>query len=171
MRNREFSAPLMLLTFLDRATEAETIAQLQIVLETTPKKPTGGRTKIKRYGWSYEHPPKSIDMWPDWIEAIRVRLPVKCNYSECSVTINEYAKGAWIDPHIDSEDFGDTIQIVSLGAPAVMKFTCDGEESREEPLFPGSVLVLEGELRHKFKHQVLPVNATRYSIVFREKKT
>jgi len=126
------------------------------------------RSAVLRFGWSYEFPLKKLDAWPQWLETLREKLPHPCAAEHCAITLNEYRPGHAITPHIDSELFRENIQIVSVGAAAEMKFAL-GDATEEIKLVHGSVCVISGEARHKWTHEILPVPALRYSIVFRER--
>lgn len=69
------------------------------------------------------------------------------------LTVNVYAPGEGIRPHVDLERFEDGIAILSLGSAAVMVFTKD--ECHERLLLqPGDVLLLEGDARYDWKHGI-----------------
>ena len=125
------------------------------------------RSCVLRYGWGYEAPVKQLAPWPDWIEAIRNKLPHMVFAPQCAVTVNEYRKGHRISCHVDAELFGEIIQTVSIGSSAMLRFT-RGAEKREFELENGSLCVISGDARHLWHHEILPVEGLRYSIVFRE---
>ena len=67
----------------------------------------------------------------------------------------EYRPGSGIFAHVDQEVFGDTIASVSLGSTCVMRFS-HGKSARVEELLlePRSVIVLSGEARWAWKHEI-----------------
>lgn len=130
------------------------------------------RSKVLRYGWTYESAkdavPKRLDAWPDWLEKLRLLLPHPPSIEGCAITLNEYAPGYRIGSHVDSLRVSEAIQSISLGSEAVLKFTRPDYEAVTVTLVPGTLCVLTGEARYKWFHEVLPVQGLRYSIVFRE---
>jgi hypothetical protein len=85
-----------------------------------------------------------------------------------AVTVNEYLTGQMIHPHIDAREAGPVITVLSLLSPAVMVFT-RGADRFEVGLPPRSLVQMRDEIRNDWHHAILPVEATRYSIVFRGK--
>jgi alkylated DNA repair dioxygenase AlkB len=85
-----------------------------------------------------------------------------------AVTVNEYLAGQRIHPHIDAPEAGPVITVLSLLSPAVMVFTC-GDAKFEIGLPPRSLVQMRDVIRTDWYHAILPVEATRYSIVFRGK--
>lgn len=84
-----------------------------------------------------------------------------------SLTINEYFTGQAIAPHIDSPMSGPIIAVLSLKSPAEMVFEKPKETSRKFLLEPRSLVAMREKVRYDWKHSILPVMSTRYSIVFR----
>jgi alkylated DNA repair protein alkB family protein 8 len=83
------------------------------------------------------------------------------------VTVNQYYPGQIIKPHYDAPNCGPSILVLSLLAPATMRFYRDGFDTRAFELPPRSLSVMTGESRYLWMHAVDPVEAERYSIVFR----
>lgn len=85
-----------------------------------------------------------------------------------SVTVNEYLKGQVIRAHVDAIGGGPVITVLSLGAPADMVFRRQNvEKCYTVHLQPRSLIQMRGDLRYKWTHEILPVAARRYSVVFR----
>lgn len=82
-----------------------------------------------------------------------------------SVTINEYLEGQSIPYHIDREQAGETIYVISLLSDAVLKFK-KGFEIRKHFMPRYSLVEFSGELRWKWRHS-LTADSKRYSIVLR----
>jgi len=141
------------------------LAELAPIRATSLKQ---DRSKILRYGWSYEKPAKLLPQWPSWLEDLRQGLPHVASTSTTAITINEYAPGHCIGPHVDSDLFGEPIQILSLGAPAVMRFMNETKSLPFLELPPGSLLSLSNGARWCWRHAIESVSGLRYSIVFRE---
>lgn len=67
--------------------------------------------------------------------------------------INEYTRKQGIAKHIDSPVFGPTIISISLGDPTIMTFS---RENYKIPVVcnPGSLLVMTGESRYQWTHEI-----------------
>lgn len=83
-----------------------------------------------------------------------------------AVTVNEYVTGQIIHPHIDAPAAGPVITVLSLLSPAMMAFTL-GHERFEVKLPARSLVQMRDTIRNDWKHEILPVAALRYSVVFR----
>lgn len=135
-------------------------------------KDTGGRSTIQRYGDSRSYSNYIVsDVIPEHFVALGARL---CEHNllvtpPCSVTINEYAPGDVIRAHIDDRHAGRVITVLSLGSPATMLFKLKGAQRLERvvELPPRSVVQLRDDIRFTWTHEILPVPARRYSVVFR----
>ncbi|CAN0878036.1 Alkylated DNA repair protein ALKBH8 homolog [Linum grandiflorum] len=73
---------------------------------------------------------------------------------------NRYQPGEGICAHVDLMRFEDGIAIVSLESPCVMHFSratqesCDEEEKVAVYLSPGSLVLLSGDARYAWKHEI-----------------
>jgi len=153
----------ILTEFTTEGQERTLLSQIEAVLLNSPKNQHEGREKIVRYGWDYTNTTKKLADIPKFLRD----LVPDCD----SVTINEYLRGQRISPHIDSKEFGD-IFILSLLAGVTMRFTSPYGEPKDFLLPRRSLAVMSGELRHKWKHETLPLEADkRISIVYRTKLT
>ena len=84
-----------------------------------------------------------------------------------SITVNAYFQGQTITPHIDAPECGLVIAVVSLVAPATMRFTGPAN-GFDVVLPPLSVVFMRDKIRYKWNHEILPLEADRrYSVVFR----
>lgn len=71
------------------------------------------------------------------------------------VIVNEYNAGEGISAHVDADCFGDMIAVISLGSGTVMRFThVDTGEEESYYIPPRSLLIMEGEARTKWKHEI-----------------
>lgn len=132
--------------------------------------PMKTRSRILRYGYTYENKPKKIHRpWPSWL--ISLRRLVRRTFADGeydAVTLNEYPPGSEIEEHLDSLAFED--EIVSLGLGAVGLFSVSFSSSEEDesrcvmPMRPGDLLRLKRRVLHGCKNMS---DAVRYSIVFR----
>lgn len=115
---------------------------------------------VQVYGYHYNHTKRAayqIGDLPPWTSDLAMRLwrdgllPNVPN----QMVANDYHPGAGIFAHVDQAVFGDTVASVSFGSTCVMQFS-DGESERMEQLLlePRSVLVLSGEARWSWTHQI-----------------
>lgn len=132
------------------------------------------RSRILRFGYDYQEKDVWLGEPPVWTyEAI--------GYSGESVTINEYAPGHGIRPHVDSFKFDDEIRVLNLGSHATMQLIPPSKVATEVFIPRRSVTLLYGEVRRKWKHGIesraFDINPsgirvdreTRYSIVYRKR--
>lgn len=80
--------------------------------------------------------------------------------------INLYAPGQGLAAHIDTVEAGDEIAVLSLMHHARMRWTFD-ERAEVRDMPARSLVLMRGARRWQWKHEVLPVDETRVSIVFR----
>jgi alkylated DNA repair dioxygenase AlkB len=120
--------------------------------------------QVQQYGYKYDYKKRQVtpDMWlgplPAWLGVLceqlldRRQLPRPAN----QVIVNEYMAGQGITPHVDCVPcFEDTIASLSLGSPCVMRFTrVKTREAVEMLLEPRSMLVLSGEARYQWRHEI-----------------
>ena len=137
-------------------------------------KDTAGRSTIQRYGDPRVYSNHIVSATiPEHFVALGARL---CELEllptpPLSITVNEYKPGDVIRAHIDEPSAGKVITVLSLGSPATMVF------KRKDPpderavisvvLPPRSVVQMRDEIRFMWTHEILPVPAHRYSVVFR----
>lgn len=70
------------------------------------------------------------------------------------VIVNEYKRNQGISAHTDKNIFGPIIAIISLGSYAEMIFRKEGETPIVQPLEPGSLLIISGEMRDEWTHEI-----------------
>uniref|UniRef100_A0A1J3CCY0 Uncharacterized protein P8A3.02c n=1 Tax=Noccaea caerulescens TaxID=107243 RepID=A0A1J3CCY0_NOCCA len=71
--------------------------------------------------------------------------------------VNLYQPGEGICAHVDLLRFEDGIAIVSLESPCVMRFSpaeADEAEDVDVLLSPGSLILMSGEARYQWKHEI-----------------
>ena len=118
-------------------------------------------TKLSRrtqhFGYEYDYKSRKVPVSAsplggpikqiaDYLAQYNILNPTQC-------IVNEYTKTQGISGHTDSFIFGDTVVSVSLSAPCEMIFTKDGVEKRIT-LMPRSMLVMSGEARNSWKHEI-----------------
>lgn len=108
---------------------------------------------------------------PEWISELFLPL-INANLiteNPFGIAINEYKKGQKIAAHIDKPISGPIVTILSLKSNATMVFKRKGYENISIDLTPRSIVQIKDEIRNDWTHEILPVNDTRISIIFRSK--
>ena len=127
---------------------------------------------VDREAWSNSHPTRRTQHYgrlydygtmqatqaapplPSWTQTITARLCGGGSPPE-QMIVNEYVPGVGIGKHIDSPAFGEPIISVSLGSAVVMRFeSADGRASMDAPLPRRSALILTGESRWQWTHEI-----------------
>ena len=109
---------------------------------------------------------------PDWLLPLRDRAAAFARVPAedfVQALLIRYDPDAGIGWHRDRPQFGKVVGL-SLGAAVTMRLrrrTGTGFERRSLPLPPGSIYLLDGEVRREWEHSIAPVAATRRSITFR----
>lgn len=156
--------------FIDASEEQSLLPRL-VVADKSRSFNHSGRNCVQRYGSRVpynnymisEHIPQHFENMCQKLVELNL-LALKPD----SVTVNEYLKGQIIQPHVDALGGGPVITILSLGAPADMVFRRKNvEKCYTVNLQPRSLIQMRGDLRYKWTHEILPVAARRYSVVFR----
>jgi alkylated DNA repair dioxygenase AlkB len=93
-------------------------------------------------------------------------LPAK-SADDVQCIINNYEKGQGISPHTDAKIFGDTIISISLLSECTMSFTHPTKITQSLTLAPRSLLLMQGEARHQWKHSIPSCKERRVSLTFR----
>ena len=115
---------------------------------------------VQIYGYSYDHHKRCayrIGDLPVWAADMATRL-WQDGLMPCvpeQMVVNDYPPGVGIFEHVDAELFGDTVVSLSLGSTCVMQFQDKESDRREELLLePRSAIVLAGEARTRWTHQI-----------------
>ena len=109
---------------------------------------------------------------PDWLLPLRERAAAFAGVRAeefVQALLIRYDPGAAIGWHRDRPQFGKVVGL-SLGAEVAMRLrrrAGKGFERRALPLPPGSIYLLDGEVRREWEHSIAPVAETRRSITFR----
>lgn len=95
---------------------------------------------------------------PAWAQPLAARLVAK-GYMDSApnkLIVNEYEPGQGIAPHVDCVPcFGPVVCSVTIGSQCVMELSAvDGDEAESLLLEPGSLLVLRGDSRYKWRHAI-----------------
>lgn len=166
------------------------LAEQQTLTQQIDSQPwqTEMRRRVQHHGYRYDYKRRRIEeeMYlgplPDWADQLAGRLHFEGYLPELpdQVIVNEYEPGQGINPHIDCVPcFGDVIASLSLLSACVMDFThAKTGEKVSHLLRARSLLVMQGEARHGWKHGIAPrktdqidgfslPRARRISITFR----
>lgn len=131
-----------------------------------PRKKKGGRrSSIQRYGTKVYPDNYVSNEIPEHLIFLAEKLEPIIGHLPLSVTINTYLPQESILPHVDLGE--GPVSIISLLSPAEMVLTKD-KERIQFTLPPRSLYVLKDEHRVDWKHEILPLQSLRYSIVFRD---
>ncbi len=127
--------------------------------------------RVQHFGYKYDYSARRLDdsahigPLPDWLArlALRVRSATS-EEAKClldaqrpfeQAIINEYERGQGIAPHVDRDCFGPVVATVSLGSAVNMDFRCDAtSDGYVQRLEPGSLLLLHGVARSKWRHGI-----------------
>jgi alkylated DNA repair dioxygenase AlkB len=117
---------------------------------------------VQIYGYTYVHAKRAIlriGELPVWSQELAARLQRDGLMPALpdQLVVNDYQPGCGIFRHLDVDVLGDVVVSVSLGSTCVMQFT-HMESGRQEQLLlePRSVLVLTGEARWAWQHEIPP---------------
>jgi alkylated DNA repair dioxygenase AlkB len=129
------------------------------------------RSKVLRYGdktmCENNHISNEIPLFMDSV-CNKLVYDNILSYKPDTININEYLKGDFIGSHIDRVASGPIVTILSLNSKATMVFS-SGKESFELILLPKMLIQMKSVIRWHWRHSILPVENTRYSVVFRNK--
>lgn len=128
-------------------------------------RPHGGRSRVLRFGYSYDEPHTFSVERPVWISDLTLgRAALRPFDNHESVTINEYREGDGIDSHVDSLAFEERIGVLSLGGQGLLKFDDLGGAFTVPAR---SFWLIEREAR-QMRHSLRCTAGPRWSIVFRK---
>jgi alkylated DNA repair dioxygenase AlkB len=139
-----------------------------------------GKRRVVSFGWHYDfsarHLRKAEDI-PDFLLQLR-RVAAAFAGTEPEefqhVLVTEYGPGAGIGWHRDKAVFGEVVG-VSLLSPCVLRFRRAAGVKKWEraniSAAPRSAYLLSGPARYEWEHSIPAVDASRYSVTFRNLKT
>lgn len=131
---------------------------------------TGKDRSILRFGETLSYSSNKVsDTIPEMLMKLTQKIEDDGFVSDIRhVTVNRYDVGQSIAFHVDSKEAGDVITVLSLASDAVMLFKDNKGKVSRQPVPANSLLQMTDEHRYKMKHSIEPVQAVRYSIVFRK---
>jgi alkylated DNA repair dioxygenase AlkB len=123
------------------------------------------KRRVQHYGYRYDYKARRVDdsmylgALPSFAMPVARRLVERSLFPQLpdQLIVNEYLPGQGITAHIDCEPcFAETIAMVSLGSAYEMEFIHSETKDNVRPilLLPGSVLVISGEARYHWLHQI-----------------
>ena len=145
------------------------------------------KRRTQHYGFEYDYksrnklnPAEPFEPYMNRLVA-KINRETELNFHPDQMIINEYKPGQGISAHIDNPRiFSDTICGISLGSGAEMVFKC-GSDVRSYYLKPRSLIVMQGDARYKYTHEIpgkkidtigsiRKPRSTRISLTFRKTK-
>jgi len=122
------------------------------------------KRRVQHYGYRYDYTARTVDpsMYlgplPTWARALAARLVADGHMAAApdQLIVNEYEPGQGINAHVDCVPcFGPVVCSVTLGSQCVMELSpVEGGEAESLLLERGSLLVLGGEARYKWRHGI-----------------
>jgi alkylated DNA repair dioxygenase AlkB len=122
------------------------------------------KRRVQHYGYRYDYKARKVDpsMYlgplPVWAQPLASRL-VADGYMPAApdqLIVNEYEPGQGITAHVDCVPcFGPVVCSVTLGSQCVMELSAlEGNGVESLLLERGSLVVLAGEARYKWRHAI-----------------
>lgn len=122
------------------------------------------KRRVQHYGYKYDYrarrvePSMYLGTLPEWAQVLAKRFSAEGYMAERAdqMIVNEYLPGQGIARHVDCVPcFADTILSLSLGSACEMQFAHVKTKQRKSLLLePGSLLVMQGEARHRWQHGI-----------------
>ena len=165
------------LAYLQDSITPEHHDQLIAIIDQQPW-PTDLRRRVQHYGYRYDYKSRSVDAsqflgpLPTWSIPFLKQIQKDGLIEQLpdQLIINEYEPGQGISAHIDCRPcFGETILSLTLGSSCMMEFT-RAEEKVALLLQPRSLLIMQGEARHLWKHGIPARKTDTYAGLSLERK-
>ncbi len=118
------------------------------------------KRRVQHYGYVYDYATKQLSLGPPLPNAVDFLLNRLMSRSlfytrPNQIIVNEYMRKQGLSPHVDNSAlFGPQIATLSLGTSCEMVFRKKGQRKVSLRLPPRSLLVLEGEARHRWTHEI-----------------
>lgn len=145
--------------FVDQAEEQDLLA----AIDAAPWR-SDLKRRIQHYGWRYDYraravsPDMDLGPLPTWAARLAAKVGAHAEFGATpdQVIVNEYLPGQGISAHVDCEPcFGPAIASLSLGGPVEMVFRKRStDEKRQVILYPLMLLILSGEARYDWTHEI-----------------
>ena len=127
------------------------------------------------FGWRYQIYKRTLTPAPEMLPFVRELRDNSARSASIDASsldqavIIRYPVGAGIGPHIDAACFGPVVLDVSLVSACEITFTLPRVGQHRKVLEPRSLLVLRGDARYRWKHELPEVRRERISILFRSR--
>lgn len=160
--------------FISADEERELLAHVEAGIPggRSTRRPTKQRNIVQRWGSDKPYYNDVLSpVIPEHFQFLLDRL-VEQNHVDGppdSVTLNQYLKNQAISAHIDKPDAGKVITVLSLVSPATLVFRLQ-QKSFSVELPARSLVQMRDDIRYNWTHEILPVTAVRYSLVFRNSR-
>jgi alkylated DNA repair dioxygenase AlkB len=136
------------------------------------------KRRVQEYGALYDYETHQVKKntrsgLPDFLVPYVERISPYLSMPIDQAFVNEYVHHQGIGAHIDNpEDYGPEILSLSLGAPCVIIFAKPGEEPQHILVPPRALLIMSGEARYKWTHEIPYAKTVRWPVdqVFRRSK-
>jgi alkylated DNA repair dioxygenase AlkB len=122
------------------------------------------KRRVQHYGYRYDYTARTVDpsMYlgplPAWAQALATRLVAEGHMAATpdQLIVNEYEPGQGIHAHVDCIPcFGPVVCSVTLGSQCLMELSSVERGEVEALLLErGSLLVLAGDARYKWRHGI-----------------
>ena len=122
------------------------------------------KRRVQHYGYRYDYTARKVDPTmflgplPEWAQPLAARLVADGHMPTApdQLIVNEYEPGQGISAHVDCVPcFGPVVCSLTLGSQCVMELTSVAGDGAESLLLErGSLLVLNGESRYKWRHAI-----------------
>jgi alkylated DNA repair dioxygenase AlkB len=122
------------------------------------------KRRVQHYGYRYDYKARKVDpsMYlgplPPWAQTLAARLVADGHMGAApdQLIVNEYEPGQGINAHVDCVPcFGPVVCSVTLGSQCVMELSAVEREAVQSLLLErGSLVVLAGESRYKWRHAI-----------------
>jgi alkylated DNA repair dioxygenase AlkB len=139
-----------------------------------------GKRRTVSFGWRYDfsqHKALPADPIPEFLRDVCRKVRDESGFELRDLEqalVTEYAPGAPIGWHKDRPVFGSVMGL-SLASPCTFRLRRFEGKSRWDRVSlrvePRSAYLLSGPARWKWEHSIPPVDALRYSITFRNRRS
>lgn len=131
------------------------------------------KRRTQHYGWTYRYNRSLLRRGrdykgelPEWLKRLSAHLSSWLPNCD-QVLVNEYLQGQKITAHIDhSSNFGKTIISLSLCSSGTLIYRRAGQ-AVAVTVNPRSLVIMQGDARSKWSHELDPVKERRISVTFR----
>jgi|SRR5579872_691798 len=173
------------LIYISNFLDTEEVAYLQEFISSLKFEPitsAANSRRVAQYGYTYAYDrsgvtktdPIPLDLC-EMVSASKLNNLMRCNMVSSEfdqLIINEYTPGQQIAYHTDHiKQFDEVIACVTVGQSVPIMFKLDDDVVKELDVKSGSMYIMTGDARYKWKHHLKNTGAeNRYSLTFRKVK-